>query len=103
MTSPFRRALVSFLRPEYTHPKCGPLEVYIIRAESPETVIERLHHALPVVAAGVGVAVLCAGRVFCCKHYFLPFIPDEPPRYLLACNVCVNVGGIDEVPARLTP
>jgi hypothetical protein len=76
-----------------------PEQVDVVGAESPEARLERLHHVLAVIAAGVWVVAAGRERVLGRDHEVLAVGGDEVADELLARPVGVVVRRVDEVPA----
>ena len=88
---------------EGRHPVPGvdPVEVDVVGAQAFQAGVERLHQVLPVVPAAVGIVGAHVQRVFRGEDEPLPPFFQELPHELLAGAVGVQVGGVDEVAARV--
>ena len=83
-----------------------PVEIDVIRPQSFQAGLDRLHHVLALVATRVGVSARLTAEadngicIFGRKHDLLAMPGDELAHELLAGAIGINVRRVDEIAAR---
>ena len=82
-------------------PNVQPIEVDVVGLEPFQTGLQRLHHALAMVAGGVRVIAGHGVGILGRQHEPLPLALHELAQQPFARSVGIDVGRVDEVAARL--